>query len=71
MTLDAEVGADRGGRQAGRDMDGVRPLLVAGPDAAPGTGLILFPGAGALPAVWVGFALLRPSAPAAAPAAAD
>ena len=30
------------------------PLLVADPDAAPGTGLILFPRAGALPAVWVG-----------------
>jgi alpha-galactosidase len=54
MTLGADVGADRGGRQAGRDMDGVRPLLVADPDAAPGSGLILFPGAGTLPAVWAG-----------------
>jgi len=30
------------------------PLLVADPDAAPGTGLILFPRAGTLPVVWVG-----------------
>lgn len=33
---------------------GPRPLLVALPDAAPGTALILFPRAGALPAVWAG-----------------
>jgi alpha-galactosidase len=30
------------------------PLLVADPDAASGTGMILFPRAGALPAVWAG-----------------
>src|SRR5215468_5422058 len=30
------------------------PLLVADPEARPGTGLILFPRAGALPAAWVG-----------------
>jgi len=33
---------------------GGRPLLVAQPDAGSGTGLILFPRAGALPAVWAG-----------------
>ncbi len=33
---------------------GPRPLLVAPPGAAPGTALILFPRAGALPAVWAG-----------------
>ena len=32
----------------------LRPVLVAHPDAASGTGLILFPKAGALPSVWVG-----------------
>jgi alpha-galactosidase len=39
---------------AEQDADGPRPLLVARPDAAPGTGLMLFPRAGALPAVWAG-----------------
>ncbi|HEY2693467.1 MAG TPA: alpha-galactosidase [Streptosporangiaceae bacterium] len=31
-----------------------RPLLVADPEARPGTGLMLFPRAGALPAAWAG-----------------
>jgi alpha-galactosidase len=33
---------------------GLRPVLVAHPDAASGTGLILFPRADSLPAVWAG-----------------
>jgi alpha-galactosidase len=33
---------------------GLAPLLVADPDTAPNTGLILFPRAAALPAVWAG-----------------
>ena len=39
---------------AEQDAAAPRPLLVARPDTAPGTALILFPRAGALPAVWVG-----------------
>ena len=42
---------DHGGRAAGPAPDAG---LVADPDAASGTGLILFPQRGSLPAVWAG-----------------
>jgi len=64
------VSAADGAPQADRDP---APLLVADPDAAPGTGLILFPRAAALPAVWAGpwpAAGLRPEDAAALLAAA-
>ena len=50
MTLGAQTGAD----QAGREAPGQDPLLVTDAEARPGTGLILFPRDGALPAAWVG-----------------
>jgi alpha-galactosidase len=48
------VRARSGGFPADQVAVGSAPLLVADPDAASGTGLILFPRAGGLPAVWVG-----------------
>ena len=43
-----------GASQADRRAAGSAPLLVAGPDTAWGTALILFPRTAALPAVWTG-----------------
>jgi len=43
-----------GASQADQGAAGPVPLLVADPDTASGTGLILFPRAAALPAVWAG-----------------
>ena len=58
MTVDDEVRARRASpadeRPAEPGAAGPRPVLVAHPDAASGTGLILFPRTGALPAVWAG-----------------
>ena len=54
MSVGEGVGARSGGSPADQGAVGSDPLLVADPDAASGTGLILFPRAGALPAVWVG-----------------
>src|SRR6516165_4793224 len=58
MTIDDETRARRASpvpeRPAGPGADGLRPILVAHPDAASGTGLVLLPRAGALPAVWAG-----------------
>jgi alpha-galactosidase len=53
MTIGEGVPA-HSGSPADQGAAGPRPLLVADPDAASGTGLILFPRADALPAVWVG-----------------
>ena len=46
--------ADPGTDHADQVAAEAAPLLVADPDAASGTGLILFPRPGALPAAWVG-----------------
>jgi len=58
VTIDDEVRASRASpaaeRPAGPGAAGLRPVLVAHPDAASGTGLILFPRADSLPAVWAG-----------------
>ena len=58
MTVDDEVRARRASpadeRPAEPGAAGPRPVLVAHPDAASGTGLILFPRTGALPIVWAG-----------------
>lgn len=62
-----------GATQAERGPGGPAPLLVADPDTASGTGLILFPRAAALSAVWAGplpAAGLRPDDAAALLAAA-
>ena len=53
MTVGDDTRADPGGRQAERSAAGSPPVLVADP-AVGGTGLILFPRADSLPAVWVG-----------------
>jgi len=47
-------GGRSGASPAGRGAAGSAPLLVADPDTASGTGLILFPRAAALPAAWAG-----------------
>src|SRR6516225_179237 len=58
MTIDDETRARQGSPApelpAGPGAAGRRPVLVAHPDAAAGTGLILLPRADALPAVWAG-----------------
>jgi alpha-galactosidase len=58
VTIDDEVRARRASpaaeRPAGPGEAGLRPVLVARPDAASGTGLILFPRPDALPAAWAG-----------------
>jgi len=54
VSLGEGVRARSGGFQADQAPVGSAPLLVADPDAASGTGLILFPRPGALPAVWAG-----------------
>ena len=51
---DDEVRARRASPAAEPGAAGLRPVLVAHPDAASGTGLILFPRTGALPIVWAG-----------------
>jgi alpha-galactosidase len=56
-----DVQAEAGQARAGRSTAG--PLVVAGPGAACGTGLILFPQTGALPAAWVGPAAVAVSRP--------
>jgi alpha-galactosidase len=52
VIVGGDVRARSGGSQAPPGAAG--PVLVADPAAAPGTGLILFPRAGALPAAWAG-----------------
>jgi alpha-galactosidase len=52
VTVGDDVQAEAGQPRAGQGTAG--PLVVADPEAADGTGLILFPQADALPAVWVG-----------------
>jgi alpha-galactosidase len=54
VSLGESARARSGGFLADQVTAGSAPLLVADPDAASGTGLILFPRAGALPAAWVG-----------------
>ena len=54
MTVGDDVRADSGGPQADREVARPGPLLVTDPDVPSGTGLILFPRAGTLPAVWAG-----------------
>ena len=58
VTIDDEVRARRASPAAERPAEpgeaGLRPVLVARPDAASGTGLILFPRPDALPAAWAG-----------------
>ena len=54
MTVDDEIRARRASLAAEPGAAGLRPVLVARPDAPSGTGLILFPKAGALPSAWVG-----------------
>ena len=54
MTVDDEIRARRASPAAEPGAAGLHPVLVAHPDAASGTGLILFPKAGALPSAWVG-----------------
>jgi alpha-galactosidase len=58
VTIDDEVHARRASPAAERPAEpgeaGLRPVLVARPDAASGTGLILFPRPDALPAAWAG-----------------
>ncbi len=54
MTVGDDVRADLGGLTAGREVASPGPRLVADPDITSGTGLMLFPRAGTLPAVWVG-----------------
>jgi alpha-galactosidase len=58
VTVGDEVRARRASpaaeRPAGPGAAGLRPVLVAHPDAASGNGLILFPRADSLPAVWAG-----------------
>ncbi len=53
MTVGDDVRA-HSGRPSGQSAAGPRPLLVADPDAASRTGLILFPRTDALPSVWAG-----------------
>src|SRR5215472_6316835 len=52
--MDDNVRARPASAPAEEHADERRPILLAHPDDPPGTGLILFPQAGALPAVWVG-----------------
>ncbi len=58
MTVGDEVRARRASPVAERPAEpgaaGLRPVLVAHPDAPSGTGLILFPRTDSLPAVWAG-----------------
>ena len=54
MSVGEGVRARSGGFPVDQVAVSSAPLLVADPDAASGTGLILFPRAGALPAAWVG-----------------
>jgi alpha-galactosidase len=56
-----DVQAEAGHVRAGRGT--AAPLVVADPEAACGTGLILFPQADALPAAWVGLAAVALSRP--------
>lgn len=53
MTVRDDTSPDLGNLKAGRGAAGV-PLLLAADPAATGTGLILFPRPGSLPAAWVG-----------------
>ena len=54
MTADNKVHSYVAESAAEQGAAGPRPLLVARPDVAPGTALILFPRAGVLPAAWAG-----------------
>ena len=54
MTINDKVRARPASDPAGQHADDPRPILIAHLDDLPGTGLILFPQAGALPAVWAG-----------------
>jgi hypothetical protein len=53
VSIGAEGRASFGGSQAEQSTTRLDPVMVADPAADPGTGLLLFPQADALPSAWV------------------